>query len=145
MLDLNQPPKSSGQLAYEAYCGHTDWKSLVSGAALPKWADTKPEIQAAWEAAALAVKTVAHDRLEVADRAVTYALNRIQTDPDVRYHCGFGTEMFARLCAYEALRKGWELEEVKADRDRDLQPSYRRRDPEILVLRARLAAAGIDH
>ena len=26
-----------GQVAYEAYCGKTDWKSLISGAPLPQW------------------------------------------------------------------------------------------------------------
>lgn len=46
---------SPGQIAYEAYCGHTNWKSLVSGADLPQWAEVKPEIKAAWEAAGLAL------------------------------------------------------------------------------------------
>lgn len=45
-----------GRVAYEAYCGNTGWKSLVSGAALPQWDDLKPEIRAAWEVAAEAVK-----------------------------------------------------------------------------------------
>lgn len=44
-----------GQVAYEAYCGTTGWKSLVSGADLPQWEALKPEIRAAWEAAAEAV------------------------------------------------------------------------------------------
>ena len=43
------------QLAYEAYCRHTQWKSLVSGAQLPEWVLLKPEIQDAWRAAADAV------------------------------------------------------------------------------------------
>lgn len=38
------------KVAYEAYCAHTGWKSLVSGATLPQWVDVKPEIKAAWEA-----------------------------------------------------------------------------------------------
>lgn len=42
-----------GQIAYEAYCEHTGWKSLATGAALPKWYDVKPEIKATWEAAAV--------------------------------------------------------------------------------------------
>ena len=45
-----------GRVAYEAYCGETDWKSLVSGAALPQWDDLKPEIREAWAVAAEAVK-----------------------------------------------------------------------------------------
>ena len=45
-----------GRVAYEAYCGNTGWKSLVSGADLPQWDALKPEIRAAWEIAAEAVK-----------------------------------------------------------------------------------------
>jgi hypothetical protein len=40
------------QKAYEAYCAHTNWKSLVSGQPLPQWADVKPEIKDAWRAVA---------------------------------------------------------------------------------------------
>lgn len=42
--------RTFGQIAYEAYCHHTGWKSLASGAALPPWIDLKPEIKDAWEA-----------------------------------------------------------------------------------------------
>lgn len=45
----------SGQLAYEAYCEYTGWKSLISGAPLPKWEDVKPEIKASWKASAEAI------------------------------------------------------------------------------------------
>lgn len=48
--------KSIGQIAYEAYCEHTNWKSLVSGQDLPQWDKVKPEIKEAWEAAAVAVE-----------------------------------------------------------------------------------------
>lgn len=48
--------KTLGQIAYEGYAANSDWKSLASGADLPQWADTKPEIREAWEAAAAAVK-----------------------------------------------------------------------------------------
>jgi hypothetical protein len=54
--------KTLGQTAYEAYCGATNWKSLVSGAELPQWADTKPEIQLAWETAGAAVFTDALEK-----------------------------------------------------------------------------------
>ena len=43
------------QIAYEAYCAHTEWKSLITGAPLPPWEEVKPEIKAAWRAAAIAV------------------------------------------------------------------------------------------
>jgi hypothetical protein len=48
--------KTLGQVAYEAYCETTDWKSLISGSELPKWKDVKPEIKHAWEQSAEAVK-----------------------------------------------------------------------------------------
>lgn len=44
--------KTLGQIAYEAYCAQTGWKSLVSGAQLPPWEEVKPEIQIAWQASA---------------------------------------------------------------------------------------------
>lgn len=47
--------KSLGQIAYEAYCEKTGWKSLATGADLPRWDKLKLEIQEAWEAAAGAV------------------------------------------------------------------------------------------
>jgi len=50
------PDPTQGQRAYEGYCKHTDWKSLISGASLPPWSGLKPEIQAAWEASAHAIK-----------------------------------------------------------------------------------------
>lgn len=45
--------KTYGQIAYEAYCAKSDWKSLATGAPLPQYSETKPEIREAWEAAAL--------------------------------------------------------------------------------------------
>lgn len=47
--------RTVGQIAYEAYCAQTDWKSLVSGQPLPQWSEVKEEIKLAWEAAAMAV------------------------------------------------------------------------------------------
>jgi hypothetical protein len=47
--------KTPGQTAYEGYCEHTGWKSLISGAQLPEWEKLKKEIQEAWEKAAQAV------------------------------------------------------------------------------------------
>jgi hypothetical protein len=46
-----------GRVAYEAYCEHTGGVSLVSGQKLPTWDILSPEIKAAWEAAANAVRT----------------------------------------------------------------------------------------
>ena len=47
--------KSIGQIAYEAYCDHTCWKSVVDGDDLPKWCDVNVDVKAAWEDAASAV------------------------------------------------------------------------------------------
>ena len=47
--------ESSGQVAYEAYCASTGWKSAVSGAQLPAWGDQSEAIRDAWEAAGRAV------------------------------------------------------------------------------------------
>lgn len=48
--------KTPGQLAYEAYCETTEWKSAVTGAPLPQWDQVKPEIVKAWENAAVATR-----------------------------------------------------------------------------------------
>jgi hypothetical protein len=47
--------KQPDQIAYEAYCEQTGWKSLVSGSDLPQWENLFPPIRAAWKTAALAV------------------------------------------------------------------------------------------
>jgi hypothetical protein len=44
-----------GRVAYEGYFRASDGKSLVSGAALPTWDDSRAEIQQAWRAGAVAV------------------------------------------------------------------------------------------
>lgn len=51
--------KLSGQIAYEAYCESTGWKSAVSGQPLPQWEQVKHDIKRAWQAAGNAVKLVA--------------------------------------------------------------------------------------
>lgn len=45
---------SPGQIAYEAYCARTGWKSAVSGAPLPQWDQQAQIIREAWECAAAA-------------------------------------------------------------------------------------------
>lgn len=47
--------KSSAQIAYEAYCNHTGWKSLATGQSLPQWEGLREDIKRAWEQAAGAV------------------------------------------------------------------------------------------
>lgn len=53
--------KTYGQIGYEYYCEFTGWKSLATGADLPQWADTKPEIQSAWQNAAYGILKAAGD------------------------------------------------------------------------------------
>lgn len=43
------------RLAYEAYCEHTGWKSLATGADLPRWDVLNDSIKQAWGAAAKAI------------------------------------------------------------------------------------------
>lgn len=50
-MPASNPNHTLGQIAYEAYCAQTGWKSLVSGAQLPAWESVKLEIQTAWESA----------------------------------------------------------------------------------------------
>ena len=47
--------KTLGQIAYEAYCATTDWKSAISGAPLPQYNVQNPKVIEAWEAAGNAV------------------------------------------------------------------------------------------
>lgn len=56
--------KTLGQIGYEAYCSATNWKSPVSGAPLPQWADVKPEIRLAWETAGEQMVYAAHGEVK---------------------------------------------------------------------------------
>lgn len=47
--------KSLGNIAYDAYCAATNWKSVYTGADLPQYDQQRPEVIAAWEAAGVAV------------------------------------------------------------------------------------------
>lgn len=62
--------KTPGQLAYEAYCETTGWKSAVSGAPLPQWTEVKPEIVKAWENAALATRMPLAKKIHDARNAI---------------------------------------------------------------------------
>lgn len=46
---------SLGELAYNAYCASTNWKSVYTGADLPAYDQQRPEVITAWEAAGQAV------------------------------------------------------------------------------------------
>ena len=76
-------------------------------------------------------------------RAVRYALNRQQEDPDFRWTCGWGTQTFYLLIQAEAAQLGKPLEEVEKRRMVDMQPPYRKREADVVVLRRRLEEAGL--
>jgi hypothetical protein len=71
-------------------------------------------------------------------KAVRYMLDRIQTDPNVRYYCGSGTQSFYELIQAEAAALGLPLAEVEAERRQDRQPPYRKVEPEVIRLREQL-------
>jgi hypothetical protein len=82
-------------------------------------------------------------RLSPADRAVKYALDRVQHDADLAYHAGFGTELFAVLCEAEAARLGGGdpgpyRDEVEDRRSVDCRAPGDRRPAEVVRLRERL-------
>ena len=47
-----------GQVAYEAYARHAEWRSLRTGEPLQQWEDLPLDIQDAWKASAFAVLSV---------------------------------------------------------------------------------------
>ncbi len=47
--------KPTAQRLYEAYCTSADWRSAISGAPLPQWADATPAVRTHWEVAANAI------------------------------------------------------------------------------------------
>jgi hypothetical protein len=69
---------------------------------------------------------VGTDERTTADDAVSYLLQRYQTDPDLRWILSH-TEAFRRLCRAEAERTGESPECVADRRSVDLQPRHRRR------------------
>lgn len=69
--------------------------------------------------------------------AVRYLLDRIQTDPDLRYHM-LHTQAMALLCAAEASHLGKSWVEVLNLRCEDLQPAYDRREPQLVEARKRI-------
>lgn len=81
---------------------------------------------------------------EVRDRlydAVRYVLGRIQQDPDARYVLGWVTEAFRRLCVAEAAHLGRPFDVVERERRVDLQPHYRRREADVVLMRPVVDAA----
>lgn len=76
-------------------------------------------------------------RLSVNESAVCHVLNRVQTDPEFRWHM-LHTESFDRLVKAEAASSGSSEVEVRRRREADLQPEYRKRRPECAVNRDRV-------
>jgi hypothetical protein len=78
------------------------------------------------------------DRIDVLYAAVKHTLDQVQTNPDVHYYCGWGTQIFYLLVRAEAAYLNRPLADVEAERRKDCQPSYRRREPEVERLRQKL-------
>jgi hypothetical protein len=49
---VSEDQKTWGQIAYEAYCQHQEWKSWTEDP-LPAWLNVRPDIKIAWEYAAV--------------------------------------------------------------------------------------------
>ena len=60
-------PEQLAEIAYNAYCEHTGWRSLVSGHPLPRWPEVKPEIRAAWAVSARAVAVTVSPSLQFSE------------------------------------------------------------------------------
>lgn len=94
--------KTLGQVAYEAYCGTTNWKSLVSGADLPQWDATKLEIQEAWEHAGAAVFTDAFEKLPQVDHA---SVKVMRSHDYCHFEIALGSDSPLAVNQVDALRK----------------------------------------
>jgi hypothetical protein len=76
------------------------------------------------------------------EQGVTYMLDRIQHDSDLRYLM-LHTQAFHLLCQAEAARTGESLEQVEVRRSTDARPKYRQRPPRLLQVRKCLEAVGL--
>lgn len=94
--------KTLGQTAYEAYCGATNWKSLVSGADLPQWDATRVEIQEAWEHAGAAVFTDSLEKVPTVDHA---SVKVMRSYDYCHFEIVLGTDMPACPKQVDELRK----------------------------------------
>lgn len=75
---------------------------------------------------------------QASERALTYFVERLQDNPDVRYYCGFGTEIFYRTAQAIAAITGKPMEEVESVMREDRQPAHRRREAEVHTLRDKI-------
>lgn len=119
-------------LVCELEAGHAGGHSFVMADDVGRRRDELVEVSRMFVAIATAALLGAHRA------AVRHVLNVRQENPDVGWYIGWGTESFELLCAAEALVLEQPPDLVCARRNRDLQPEYRRRRPEIVVLRERV-------
>ena len=80
-------PLSLGNIAYNAYCESTNWKSVYTGADLPQYDQQRPEVIQAWENSALAVAATICSTKSVNDVAKVaepfYAYGAVDASSDV--------------------------------------------------------------
>ena len=68
--------KTTGEIAYQAYCKYSKGKSLVSGDTLPTWKYLSPEIRTAWNLAGDAVA----EAMGIEDQKEIKRLNTLLAD-----------------------------------------------------------------
>ena len=74
---------------------------------------------------------------------IAHVVRRIQTDPDVRYLFGSGTESFDMLALCVSSSTGKSLSDARKLVNADCQPEHRRREPEVVELRNKLHACRV--
>lgn len=80
--------KTNGQVAYEAYGEHTQWKSLANGKPIPQWADVKPEIKEAWEVVGVRLSAAPVEVAPASPVAVDLEAYRAEFKKGVQLVCG---------------------------------------------------------
>jgi hypothetical protein len=99
--------KPLGQIAYEAYCESTGWKSAITGAPLPQWDGQNETIKKAWEAAGVASKAYIPPPPPIIpfdpDRA--YKVDELRWSATSRCVCGAG--LAYHKLAHEIMEGAW--------------------------------------
>lgn len=80
-------PLSLGNIAYNAYCESTNWKSVYTGADLPQYDQQRPEVIQAWENSALAIASTLCSTKSVVENTQVkepfYAYGAVDSNSDI--------------------------------------------------------------
>ena len=87
------------RLAYDGYCASSNYRSLISGAALPDFSQVDAAIRGAWQTAGLAVAKSLYERLraDAVEAAHQLATSTIET---MEMHTGSGTPSAEELAEW---------------------------------------------